>query len=103
MESKLDELKSLGTEGGDRHLLEHLFFSGQPADLQRLAEEGFPQPPAQALSSSLTLALEQGVAGRGGGGGTGGVHHVLVAKVLTSHCQKARSRHSKLCPCALYA
>ncbi|KAL3151478.1 hypothetical protein ABBQ38_012478 [Trebouxia sp. C0009 RCD-2024] len=92
LESKLDELKSSGT-GGDRHLLEHLFFSGQPADLQRLAEEGFPQPPVQALSNSLTLALEQGIAGRreGGGGGSGGaVHHVLVAKVLTSHCQKAR-------------
>lgn len=100
LESKLDELKSSGTEDGDRHLLEHLFFSGQPADLQRLAEEGFPQPPLQALSNSLSLALEQGIAaqtfgrgfaGWGGDGGSGGVvHHVLVAKVLTSHCQKAR-------------
>lgn len=96
LESKLDELKSLATEGGDRHLLEYLFVSGHPADLQRLAEEGFPQPPSQALSNSLTLALEEGstpqslsrgTAGKGRSSGDS-VHHVLVAKVLMSHCHK---------------
>ena len=95
LESKLDDLKACATEGGDRHLLEYLFFLGHPADLQRLAEEGFPQQPSQALTNSLTLALEEGVAaqplGRGTDGrGMGSAHHVLIAKVLMSHCHKAR-------------
>ena len=96
LESKLDELKSLATEGGERHLLEYLFLSGHPAELQRLADEGFPQPPSQALSNSLTLALEEGSApqpfsrgmdGKGRSSG-GSVHHVLIVKVLMSHCHK---------------
>lgn len=98
LESKLDDIKSLATEGGDRHLLEYLFLSGPPADLQRLAEEGFPQPPSQALSNSLSLALEQGTAPqplcRGMGGSGGVMHHVLIAKVLMSHCHKVSMSYS---------
>ena len=77
-------------------MLEYLFFSGRPAALQRLAEEGFPQPPSQALSNSLTLALEEGTApqplSRGmeekGQSSGGSVHHLLIVKVLMSHCHK---------------
>ena len=61
-----------------------------------MAEEGFPQPPSQALSNSLTLALEEGsvpqplsrgMDGKGRSSG-GSVRHVLIAKVLMSHCHK---------------
>ena len=89
MESKLDELKSAAKEPGDRHLLEHLFFCSDAAHLQRLAEEGFPQPPSHPLTNSLTLALQQGIRATGPLYLPGvQICHVLVAKVLTSHCCK---------------
>ncbi len=90
LESKLDELKSAATESGDRHLLEYLFFCGEPAHLQQLAEEGFLQPPSQPLSNSLTLAAKEGRSGQAlQKGPAAQTCHVLVAKVLMSHCCKA--------------
>ena len=86
LESKLDELKLASTQSGDRHLLEYLFFCSDPAHLQRVAEEGFPQPPSQPLSNSLTMALQTGAAEQ--------TRHVMVAKVLMSHCCKVRVNQS---------
>ncbi|DBA66636.1 TPA: Leucine-rich repeat-containing protein 9 [Trebouxia sp. C0005] len=90
LESKLDELKLASTQSGDRHLLEYLFFCSDPAHLQRLAEEGFPQPPSQPLSNSLTMALQAGTPGPAlQTGAAEETQHVMVAKVLMSHCCKA--------------
>ncbi|DBA94023.1 TPA: Leucine-rich repeat-containing protein 9 [Trebouxia sp. C0004] len=90
LESKLDELKLASTQSGDRHLLEYLFFCSDPAHLQRLAEEGFPQPPSQPLSNSLTMALQTGPPGTAMQAGPAEqTRHVMVAKVLMSHCCKA--------------
>lgn len=90
LESKLDELKSATTEDGDRHLLEHLFFCSDAAHLQRLAEESFPRPPSQPLSNSLTLALQEGMSDPGlQRGAAAQTRHVMVCKVLMSHCCKA--------------
>ena len=89
LESKLDELKLASTQSGDRHLLEYLFFCSDPAHLQRLAEEGFPQPPSQPLSNSLTMALQAGTPGTAlQTGPAEQTRHVMVAKVLMSHCCK---------------
>lgn len=89
LESKLDELKLASTQSGDRHLLEYLFFCSDPAHLQRLAEEGFPQPPSQPLSNSLTMALQAGTPGPAlQTGAAEETQHVMVAKVLMSHCCK---------------
>jgi hypothetical protein len=91
LESKLDELKLASTQSGDRHLLEYLFFCSDPAHLQRLAEEGFPQPPSQPLSNSLTMALQTGTPGTAlQTGPAEQTRHVMVAKVLMSHCCKVR-------------
>ncbi|KAA6416898.1 MAG: Leucine-rich repeat-containing 9, partial [Trebouxia sp. A1-2] len=81
LESKLDELKLASTQSGDRHLLEYLFFCSDPAHLQRLAEEGFPQPPSQPLSNSLTMALQAGTPGPAlQTGAAEETQHVMVAK-----------------------
>jgi len=95
LESKLDELKLASTQSGDRHLLEYLFFCSDPAHLQRLAEEGFPQPPSQPLSNSLTMALQTGAPGTAlQTGAVEQTQHVMVAKVLMSHCCKVRLNQS---------
>lgn len=91
LESKLDELKLASTQSGDRHLLEYLFFCSDSAHLQRLAEEGFPQPPSQPLSNSLTMALQAGPPGTAlQTRAAEQTRHVMVAKVLMSHCCKVR-------------
>jgi len=91
LESKLDELKLASTQSGDRHLLEYLFFCSDPAHLQRLAEEGFPQPPSQPLSNSLTMALQTSPPETAlQTGAAEQTRHVMVAKVLMSHCCKVR-------------
>lgn len=95
LESKLDELKLASTQSGDRHLLEYLFFCSDPAHLQRVAEEGFPQPPSQPLSNSLTMALQTGPPGAAlQTGAAEQTRHVMVAKVLISHCCKVRVNQS---------
>ena len=95
LESKLDELKLASTQSGDRHLLEYLFFCSDPAHLQRLAEEGFPQPPSQPLSNSLTIALQTEAPGTAlKTRAAEQTRHVMVAKVLMSHCCKVRFHQS---------